>query len=113
MAAMDSITVNYWPQRGRAGSIFLMLDHAGIAYEHKSEFADLAKVASSFGGPHDTFAPPIVQDGPKIYSQSTATAMWAGRKAGLTEGVDEIKALQVRQCYMHTKLPVTALVPEY
>ena len=97
MAAMDNnITINYWPFRGRAGAVMLMLDHAGIPYEHKSEFADIAKVSSSFGGPFDTFAPPVVQDGSKVYSQSTAVAVWAGRKAGLTEGVDDIKAYQVR-----------------
>jgi len=63
-------------------------------YEHKSDFPDIAKVCSAFGGPNDVFAPPVVQDGDKIYSQSIACAMWAGRKAGLTEGVDDVKALQ-------------------
>ena len=87
----------------------LMLDYAGIAYEHKSEMSHLSTVASAFGGQLDTFAPPIVQDGSKTYSQSTALAMWAGRKAGLMEGVDEIKAMQVRPhmcvtCTLHSLL---------
>lgn len=99
---METVKIFYWPMRGRAGATMLMLEDAGIPYEHKSDFPDIASVASAFGGPLDTFAPPIVQDGPKTYSQSTVTAMWAGRKAGLTEGVDEIKAMQVRTCALHS-----------
>ena len=56
----------------------------------------LAGVASAFGaGARDTFAPPIVVDGGKTYSQSTACATWAGRKCGLADGVDDIKAMQI------------------
>ena len=95
MSAFPKPIVNYWPMRGRAGSVFLMLDYAGIEYEHKSEFSELATLCSAFGAATDTFAPPIVQDGDKIYSQSTACAVWAGRKAGLAEGVDDIKAMQI------------------
>lgn len=104
---MEPVKIFYWPCRGRAGATILMMEHAGIAYEHKSEFSDIATVASAFGGPNDTFAPPIVQDGPNFYSQSTTLAMWAGRKAGLLEGVDELKAMQVRPimcvtCTLHS-----------
>lgn len=79
-----TVTVNYWPMLGRAGSTIRMLEHAGVPYTVKSEFPDIAGVGSAFGcSKYDTFAPPIVQDGDFVISQSTACAAYVGEKCGL------------------------------
>ena len=79
-----AVTVYYWPMFGRAGAAIRMLEHAGVAYTVKSEFPDIAGVASAFGcDKHDTFAPPIVLDGDFMISQSTACSLYVGEKCGL------------------------------
>jgi hypothetical protein len=95
MAALASgIKVFYWPMYGRAGAALRMLEYRNIPFTLTTDFPSLATVSSSFGAVGDTFAPPIVVDGDKTYSQSTAVCLWAGRKCGLDEGVDDIKAMQ-------------------
>ena len=79
---------------GRAGAALRMLEYRNIPFTLTTDFPSLATVSSSFGAVGDTFAPPIVVDGDKTYSQSTAVCLWAGRKCGLDEGVDDIKAMQ-------------------
>jgi hypothetical protein len=72
-----------------------MLANAGIPVDHKIDMADLASVCSAFGSTAgDTFAPPVVVDGDKTVSQSIACCTYIGKKLGLTEGLDEDKALQ-------------------
>ena len=79
-----SVTVYYWPMLGRAGATIRMLEHAGVSYTVKSEFPDIAGVGSAFGcTKYDTFAPPVVQDGDFMISQSTACAAYVGEKCGL------------------------------
>lgn len=78
-----SLTVMYWPMMGRAGAIFRMLEEAGIAYDHESEFSAVAAVSSLFGGESATCAPPIVIDSTTSVSQSTATAKFIGQKVGM------------------------------
>lgn len=92
---MASITVYYHPLFGRAGALVRMLEHAKVPYTFKSNFPELASVASSFGGLGDTFAPPVVVDGDNVISQSTATAFYIGQKTGLDAGIPSApKALQ-------------------
>jgi hypothetical protein len=94
---IDEIIVTYWPMRGpAAGAVFLMLDYAKIPYVRKTSYHDLAKVCSNFGGPFDTFAPPVVQYGSLLYSQPIVVILWAARRAGLTphSADDELKAIQ-------------------
>lgn len=81
---------------GRAGSLVRMLEHAGIPFEYKSSFPDLASKCSSFGAIGDTFAPPLVEDGDFIISQSTACALYIGRKCNFIPpaAADEAKAFQ-------------------
>jgi len=90
-----NLTVYYWPMMGRAGPVIRMLDYAGVPYTHKSEFGEIASVCGAFGAQTTVFAPPVVVDGDYKISQSTATAMYVGKKAGLTKGMDEDKALQI------------------
>lgn len=73
-----------------------MLEHAKIPYEHKSDFSEIASVCGAFGCENSTtFAPPVVQDGDTMVSQSTACCMYIGEKCGLVEGVDSpAKAVQ-------------------
>ena len=79
-----AVTVYYWPMFGRAGATVRMLEHAGIPYNFKSDFPDIAGHASTFGcTARDTFAPPIVQDGDYFISQSTTCALYVGDKCGL------------------------------
>jgi glutathione S-transferase len=89
------LTVYYWPMMGRAGAVMRMLDYAGVPYKHKSEFGEIASVCGAFGAQTTVFAPPVVVDGDYKISQSTAIAMYVGKKCGLTKGMDEDKALQI------------------
>lgn len=80
---------------GRANSIIRMLQHAQIDYVHKSEMSDFASICSAFGASSNTFAPPVVQDGDFVISQTLGAAMYVGNKAGLNEGIDSVpKAVQ-------------------
>merc|ERR1712100_83603 len=90
-----SVTIYYWPMHGRASACFRICDYAGIEYTHKSEFPEIASVGGAFGAESTTFAPPIVVDGDYTISQSTAAAMYLGKKAGLLDGVDEYKTMQI------------------
>lgn len=92
--ASDKVKVYYWPAFGRAGAIIRMLEHVGQEYEHISDFPTIAGVASAFGGPGDTFAPPVLIDGDTTLGQSTAIVQYVGAKAGLDQGVDRFKAAQ-------------------
>ena len=97
-----------------------MLEEAGIDYEHKQEFGDIASVSSAFGAKGSAFAPPVVVDGSYVISQSTACALCkltghtkhgreskltlfslnrlrvtdVGKCCGFTKGMDESKAVQ-------------------
>ena len=94
-ALVPSVDVYYWPMMGRAGAVMHMLNYAKIPYTHKSDFGDIASIGSAFGSSAgDTFAPPIVVDGDVTVSQSIACCVYIGKKCGLVEGLDEIKALQ-------------------
>lgn len=91
-----SLKVYYWPMAGRAGSVFRMLEHSGIPYEHKSTYPEIAEMASAFGAATDTFAPPIIVDGDITVSQSTACSIYVGQKCNLCppEGVNGAKVFQ-------------------
>jgi len=86
--------VYYWPMFGRGGASMRMLEEAGIDYEHKQEFGDIASVSSAFGAKGSAFAPPVVVDGSYVISQSTACALYVGKCCGFTKGMDESKAVQ-------------------
>ena len=90
------LTVYYWPMFGRGGPVCRMLEHAGIAYVHKSEFPEIASLCSAFGASTDTFAPPVVVDGELTLSQSVPCAIYIGRKCGLCppEGTEDAKSFQ-------------------
>ena len=91
----STVQVYYWPMLGRSGAVVRMLEHSGTPYEHISEFSEIAKRGSAFGGDAaDTFAPPIVVDGDFQISQSTAVTLYIGNKVGLNEGLNQSKAVQ-------------------
>jgi hypothetical protein len=90
------IVVYNWPMLGRFGAQFLMMDHAGIEYEHIEEFDQLAAKCTAFGGKVGNVAPPILVDGSMALSQSYAQSIYIGRKAGLETGnFCEFKAMQM------------------
>jgi len=91
----NDLTVYYWPMLGRGGATMRILDYAGVPYTHKSEFGEIAGVGGAFGAQSTTFAPPILVDGDFTISQSTAVAFYVGKKCGLTEGMDDSKAIQI------------------
>jgi len=91
---MSKLTLYYWPLLGRANAAVRMLEEAGIEYEHVSDMKQLAGKASAFGAQGTTFAPPIVQDGDKIISQTIAVNQYIGEKCGFDKGVDRALALQ-------------------
>jgi len=66
--------------QGRAGATQQILSYAGIPFEHVSEMPQLAGICGAFGAESTTFAPPVVQDGDYTISQSTACAMYCGKK---------------------------------
>mgnify|MGYP006901903770 CR=1 FL=1 len=43
------LVVYNWPMMGRFGAQFLMLDHAGIEYEHIESLEKIVEVGSAFG----------------------------------------------------------------
>jgi putative NADH-flavin reductase len=90
--AASPMKIFYWPMFGRAGAILRMCEHAGAEYEVISEFGDLQKVCGAFGGDSEVFAPPAVQDGDIIISQSGACAMYVGDKLGFNKGVPHAAA---------------------
>ena len=83
----ETMKIYYWPMFGRAGALVRMCEEKGQPYEVISDFAQLASKCNAFGADSSTFAPPIVQDGDTLISQSTACAMYVGEKLGLNSGV--------------------------
>ena len=98
-AAIDPkspLVIYNWPMMGRCGAQFLMLDHAGIDYEHIESLEELLKVCSVFGAKTGNFAPPIIVDGGMVLSQSYSQCIYVGRKAGLEPGsFCQFKAMQM------------------
>lgn len=88
------VKIYYWGVMGRAGSILRMLAEADIAYEHISDGAAVAAQCALMGAQTDTFAPPIVNDGETVVSQSVAAAFYIGEKAGFP-APDPFRALQL------------------
>ena len=48
-AEASPLVVYNWPMMGRFGAQFLMLDHAGIKYEHIESLDEIISVSSVFG----------------------------------------------------------------
>lgn len=95
MSGFAPVTIYYWGMFGRAGAAIRMLEHANAPYVVKSEFPDVASVASAFGASSDNFAPPILIDGDEHISQSTAVCMHIGNKHGLNANIlNPAKAVQ-------------------
>jgi glutathione S-transferase len=90
----EKITLYYWPLFARAGALFRMLEEKGVPYEHKSSKEEMAAKASVFGASGVNIAPPIIEDGGAIISQSTACAMYLGKKLGFDKGVDPCLSVQ-------------------
>jgi len=88
-----SITLYYWPVHARCGALVAMLEEKGVAYEH---VADKAKMPCAAFGAADSvnIAPPVIKDGDKLISQSTACTMYLGKRLGFDKGVDDCLALQ-------------------
>jgi glutathione S-transferase len=82
---------------GRFGAQFLMLDYAGIEYEHIESLEGIVAVSSAFGAQTGNFAPPIIVDGDMApLSQSYSQCIYIGRKAGLEPaGFCQFKATQM------------------
>ena len=90
------LVIYNWPMMGRCGAQFLMLDHAGIKYEHIESLEGMIEVSSVFGAQTGNFAPPVIVDGDKIMSQSYSQCIYIGRKAGLEPaGFCQFKAMQM------------------
>jgi hypothetical protein len=100
-AAIDPkspLVIYNWPMMGRCGAQFLMLDHAGIEYEHIESLEELLKVCSVFGAQTGNFAPPIMVDqgSGMTLSQSYSQCIYVGKKAGLEPaGFCGYKAMQM------------------
>jgi hypothetical protein len=78
---------------GRFGAQFLMLDYAGIEYEHIESLEGIVAVSSVFGAQTGNFAPPIIVDGDMgPLSQSYSQCIYIGRKAGLEPAGAQITA---------------------
>ena len=73
-----------WPMMGRCGAQFLMLDYAGLKYEHKESLEEIISVSSVFGAQTGNFAPPVIVDGDMILSQSYSSAFTSGGRLGLS-----------------------------
>mmetsp|Transcript_143185 Transcript_143185/g.249714 ORF Transcript_143185/g.249714 Transcript_143185/m.249714 type:complete len:232 (+) Transcript_143185:1-696(+) len=93
--ATDKITLYYWPMHFRCGALVYMMEQAGVPYEHVSDKALMATKATVFGAEAGVnIAPPILDDGGKLISQSTACTMYLGKKLGFDKGVDDCLAVQ-------------------
>lgn len=90
----DKITLYYWPRFGRAGALIRMMEEKGVPYEHIFLKDEMATKATAFGATGINIAPPIIDDGGKLISQSTACCMYLGKKLGFDKGVDVCLALQ-------------------
>jgi len=89
------LTLYYWEVSGRVGAILRMLGESKTPFTWKTEFPDIAAVSSGFGGPTDTFAPPVLKDGDSLISQSLAITVHVGTRTGYDKGIScHIKALQ-------------------
>eukprot|EP00567_Pseudictyota_dubia_P016116 CAMPEP_0197435650 /NCGR_PEP_ID=MMETSP1175-20131217/3215_1 /TAXON_ID=1003142 /ORGANISM="Triceratium dubium, Strain CCMP147" /LENGTH=219 /DNA_ID=CAMNT_0042964747 /DNA_START=125 /DNA_END=784 /DNA_ORIENTATION=+ len=88
------IKIYYWPFLGRAGPAVRMLREAGVEYEQITEMADMASKCAAFGAETGTIAPPVLEDGDTVISQSTAVTMYVGKKYGFP-APDDCKALQL------------------
>mmetsp|Transcript_63282 Transcript_63282/g.184957 ORF Transcript_63282/g.184957 Transcript_63282/m.184957 type:complete len:234 (-) Transcript_63282:38-739(-) len=89
------ITLYYWPMHFRCGALIYMMEEKGVTYEHVSEKEKMATKATAFGATTGiNIAPPIIEDGGKLISQSTACTMYLGKKLGFDKGVDDCFAVQ-------------------
>jgi len=90
-----TIKVYYWNMLARGAAPLRILEHTETPYEYISEMPKFGAVMSKFGANTDCFAPPVVEDGDYIISQSTAATMYLGKKLGLTPpGYDDFKTMQ-------------------
>jgi len=91
-----SVVVYYWGgMLGRSSAAQRMLTQAGVSYEVKSDFGEIAQKSAVFGAQGTNFAPPIVADGDQVISQSIAVAMHVGQKCGFDKGISSMpKAIQ-------------------
>mmetsp|Transcript_10503 Transcript_10503/g.17455 ORF Transcript_10503/g.17455 Transcript_10503/m.17455 type:complete len:222 (+) Transcript_10503:65-730(+) len=91
----DKITIYYWPVHFRCGALMYMMEERGVPYEHVSDKVKMAAKATAFGATKGiNIAPPILDDGGKLISQSTACTMYLGKKLGFDKDVDDCLAVQ-------------------
>jgi len=89
------LKVYYWPMLARGAPLVRMLEYTGTPYEYISDAGQFGKVMSRWGAKSDVFAPPVVVDGDNVISQSTASAMYLGKRLGLIPAAfDQFKAMQ-------------------
>jgi len=65
-----------------------MLEESKTPYIRKSDFTDIAKVGSGYGANTNTYAPPILQEGDSLLSQSMPIAIRIGMRTGFDQGVE-------------------------
>ena len=88
-------TIYYWPLLMRIRAVLGMLEETKTPYVWKKEYGDIAAQCTGFGGGRDTFAPPVIQDGDNLISQSLACTMHIGEKCGFAKGIkSQAKAVQ-------------------
>jgi glutathione S-transferase len=93
--AGGALTLYYWPVLGRVNAALRMLEESKTPYTQKSEFPEIASIASGYGANTDTFAPPILQDGEIFLSQSAPVVIHVAKRTGFDQGVEcSHKALQ-------------------
>jgi glutathione S-transferase len=89
------INLYYWPFFPRCAALVRMMEESGVEYEHISQKDIMATKCSAFGATAGVnIAPPVIEDGSKIISQSTACCMYLGKRLGFDKGVDECLAVQ-------------------
>lgn len=83
----DKIILFYHPIHARCGSLVYMMEAKGVAYEHEKDKSKFP--ATAFGDAKGiNIAPPILNDGGKLISQSRACTMYLGMKLGFDKDVD-------------------------
>lgn len=90
----EKVTLYYWPAFARAGALIRMLEEKGVPYEHKSSKEEMAAKATAFGASGVNIAPPIIEDGGTIISQSVACTMYLGKRLGFDKGADPCLSVQ-------------------
>lgn len=95
-ASADQITLYYWgvPSGGRAGAVIRMMEERKVPFNHVSSRDEMATKVSAFGADGVNIAPPVIQDGTRCLSQSTACSFYIGKKLGFDKGVDDALAFQ-------------------